>query len=164
MFIFVNTLNFDQLRKVGKHWGDDCFTFCPPLFPPCSAPGLPMSDDNADYFVDFSSVLPQAAVICGRGSCPVKTFPPGTEMFYLHSKEPEKPGRQVCSSCYSYYRGHTTTEKRTSEYLLLNSIPIILMQHRGYNRWSYQRRKICHRHRTQQETSSQAGCKSTAWR
>ena len=68
--------------------------------------------DDAGYSADFTNVDTAKAVICDRETCETKIFPPGTDMFYLHSNEPDKRGRHVCEKCYRYYRQKTTTKRR----------------------------------------------------
>ena len=71
-------------------------------------------DGGAEYSADFkfTDVNTGKTVVCDRESCGTKVFPPGTEMFYLHSNKPGIPGRKVCEQCYRYYRQKTTTKCR----------------------------------------------------
>jgi len=70
---------------------------------------MPQSES---YAADFTTANQTANVICGRGDgCSTKVFPPGTKLHFLHSNDEDKPGREVCSSCYAYYKKKTTTKR-----------------------------------------------------
>jgi hypothetical protein len=72
--------------------------------------GLTPMDEG--YSADFTNVDKEKAVICDREGCPTKTFPPGTDTFYLHSNDPSQGGRRVCQGCYRYYKQKETTKRR----------------------------------------------------
>lgn len=71
-----------------------------------------MQPSNEGYAADFTNMDHQKTVVCDRESCPIKTFPPGTDTFYLHSNDPQQPGRNVCKDCYQYYKQKETTTRR----------------------------------------------------
>ena len=65
------------------------------------------------YSADFTNVDKEKAVICDREGCPTdKTFPPGTDTFYLHSNDPSQGGHRVCQGYYQHYKQKETTKHR----------------------------------------------------
>jgi hypothetical protein len=51
------------------------------------------------------------AVECSRGvKCAKRFYPPGTNLHYLHSNDPNEPGHAVCDNCRNYYLGKATTK------------------------------------------------------
>jgi len=63
--------------------------------------GLTPMDEG--YSADFTNIDKEKAVICDREGCPTKTFPPGTDTFYLHSNDPSQGGRRVSESLILAY-------------------------------------------------------------
>ncbi|KAF8200099.1 hypothetical protein BJ912DRAFT_1019943 [Pholiota molesta] len=47
--------------------------------------------------------------ICQR--CKV-SFPPGTKLYHMHSRNPLEPGRDLCEECHAYYLQKGTTRRR----------------------------------------------------
>ena len=50
-----------------------------------------------------------ARVICQRCK---ESFPPGTELIYLHNIDPSHPGCHLCEGCHKYYHEKGTTHRR----------------------------------------------------
>ncbi|KAF8056047.1 hypothetical protein FPV67DRAFT_1678847 [Lyophyllum atratum] len=72
-----------------------------------------MSEETTQYAADFTGVDNTAVVHCARESC-TATFPAGTKLHFLHSNNPNEPGRMLCLGCYQYYMQKKTTVRRTS--------------------------------------------------
>ncbi|KAF8059518.1 hypothetical protein FPV67DRAFT_1564953 [Lyophyllum atratum] len=68
---------------------------------------------TTQYAADFTGVDNTAVVHCARESC-TATFPAGTKLHFLHSNNPNEPGRMLCLGCYQYYMQKKTTVRRTS--------------------------------------------------
>jgi len=46
----------------------------------------------SEYVADFMSIDNKAVVYCKQDACPMKQFPAGTKLEYLHSRDPGKAG------------------------------------------------------------------------
>ncbi|KAI9511301.1 hypothetical protein F5148DRAFT_1146961 [Russula earlei] len=69
------------------------------------------------YAADFTNIDKEKVVVCEREGCPIKTFPPGTDTFYLHSNDPSQGGRKVCWECYQYYK--QKEDNKVQRYILM---------------------------------------------
>ena len=56
-----------------------------------------------NMYAVFTNPDPTQPVICARQDCKIKTFPPGTQLEYIHSAHPDQVGRFVCKECCAYY-------------------------------------------------------------
>ncbi|KAF8151403.1 hypothetical protein B0H34DRAFT_755565 [Crassisporium funariophilum] len=68
---------------------------------------------TSQYAADFTGADNTAVVHCARESCQA-TFLAGTKLHFLHSNNPNEPGRMLCLGCYQYYMQKKTTVHRTS--------------------------------------------------
>jgi len=60
------------------------------------------------YEAEFTSEA-AGRVVCQRCK---ESFPPGTQLFYMHNIDANHPGRQLCEECHKYYREKGTTRRR----------------------------------------------------
>jgi len=60
------------------------------------------------YEAEFTSEV-AARVVCQRCK---QSFPPGTQLHYMHNIDPSYPGRELCDGCHRYYREKGTTRRR----------------------------------------------------
>lgn len=78
---------------------------------------------SEEFSADFTAADDTKAIQCGRTDCPVQFYPAGTEFHYLHSNDPSKPGRAVCTPCYHRYRAKKTTKRRPNGIFVIFTMP-----------------------------------------
>jgi hypothetical protein len=67
---------------------------------------------TGEQIANFTTTDGESQVVCQR--CKL-SFPPGTQLFYMHDQRPTRQGKYLCAGCHQYHVQKTDTIRRTEE-------------------------------------------------